>query len=68
MSFSTLTLTLNYSGQPNVSSTLLTGDYPSAVAAAQAIVKNSGIWVNTSVGAANTQFIPSSAVLFITIS
>jgi len=67
VSFSNLQITLNTSGLPNVSSVLVSSDYPSAAAAVQAI-KNNGLWVNTTVGGANTQFIPPSAILYITVS
>ena len=68
MSFSTLTITLNYSGQPNVTSTLTTSDCPSATAAAQLIAKNGGYWTNSTSSGLNDRFIPASAILYVTVS
>jgi hypothetical protein len=68
MSFSNLQLTLNYSGQPNVSSTLVTSDYASAAAAVQGLAKNGGYWTNSTTSGVNDRFIPVSSILFVTVS
>jgi hypothetical protein len=68
MSWSNIQATLNYSGQPNVSTTLTTQDYPDAISAAQNVIARNGFWTNTSVGGPLNQFVPASAILFLTIS
>lgn len=60
MAQSTLTLTLNYTGQPNVSYTLATADFPDAVTATQLLVKN-GLWVGNI-------FYPATAILYVTVT
>jgi len=68
MSYSTITATLNFSTQPNVSTTLVTSDYPSAAAAVQGIVKSGGFWSNVTVGGPMNTFYPITSVLYVTVS
>jgi hypothetical protein len=68
MAWSTVTATLNYSGQPNVSTTLTTSDYGDAVAQAQNMIQRGGLWTNSSVGGPLNVFYPASAILYLTIS
>jgi hypothetical protein len=68
MAWSTITATLNYSGQPNVSTTIVTSDYPDAQSAAQLIVKNGGFWSNSAVGGPLNTFYPATAILYLTVS
>lgn len=68
MSYNTITLTLNNSAVTNVSYTIATSDYQDAVSQTQAIMKNGGLWTNTSVGGPLNTFYPASAVLYVTVS
>jgi hypothetical protein len=68
MPWSNIQATLNCSGFPNVSTTLTTQDYPDVLSAAQNIAQRGGFWTNTSVGGPLNQFVPASAILYLTIS
>lgn len=68
MAWSNIQATLNCSGQPNVSYTITTTDYSDAVSTAQNVIARNGFWTNTSVGGPLNQFVPASAILFLTIS
>lgn len=69
MAFSTVQMTLNTSGLPNVSATLTTSDYQDAVLQVQNALKSGGgLWTNTSVGGPLNQFVPATAILYVTVS
>ena len=70
MAFSTVTLVVNSGGaNTNVSYTLSTSDYQEGVAAIQNSMKSGGFWIqNTAAGVVFNQFIPSTAIVSVTLT
>ena len=70
MAWSNVTLVVNTGGaNANVSYTLNTSDYQDGVATIQNSMKSGGFWIqNTAAGIVYNQFIPSTAIVSVTLT
>lgn len=70
MAYGTATLVVSTGGSvTNVSYALQTSSYPDAVLAVQNGMKNGGFWIqNTAAGIVYNQFIPSTAIVSVTLT